>query len=73
MRELIFILFTILLSSCGSNYKYRVTDDYGNVYLCNTINKVGDECITFKDKPGFSNGPGHPTRICGKFRIIKLK
>lgn len=72
MKRLI-LMSIVFLSSCTSKYNYKITDDNGDVYLCNFYNKNDDGCILFNDKPGYSNEHGYPTRLCGEYRIKKLK
>ncbi len=73
MKNLIVITLIVLLSSCNHKYNYRIKDERGRVYLLNYYTKTGDGCILFNDKPGVYSMEGYPTRLCGKYKIKKLK
>lgn len=61
----------MVLTSCGSKFKYIIKDKDGDVYLCNFYTKNSDGCIMFKDKPGIYTKNGSPTKLCEGYTIKK--
>jgi len=75
MKIKIFLVALLLLvSSCGSDKKYRINDSNGNYYDADSYETTEEGCIKFKDVCSCDEtDSGVDTKICGSYTITENK